>query len=162
MSDSALRPLRSLRSLLAMLRNPQLRTAFAEILGSSPSDSDDARLDAFIRSGIAERVEGRMLLSATFLDASLAALDAHLGPIAVLQGERISVGDLASDELDATVAAVARRVVNAGERVSEPALNERLSVFVSDVAFFRRHAVDTGVLERTADGALYWLTDHAV
>lgn len=159
MSDSALRPL---RSLVSMLRNPQLRDAFAEVIGSSPSDSDDARLDAFVRSGIAERAEGRMLLSAGFLDVSLAALDAQLGPLAVLQGERISVGDLAADELDATVAAVARRVVSAGERVSEPALNERLSMFVSDVAFFRRHAVDTGVLERTADGALYWLTDHAV
>lgn len=159
MSDSALRPL---RSLVSMLRNPQLRDAFAEVIGSSPSDSDDARLDAFVRSGIAERAEGRMLLSATFLDASLAALDAQLGPLAVLQGQRISIGDLAADELDATVAAVARRVVSAGERVSETALNERLSMFVSDVAFFRRHAVDTGVLERTADGALYWLTDHAV
>lgn len=159
MSDSALRPL---RSLVAMLRNPQLRAAFAQVIGSSPFDSDDARLDAFVRSGIAERADGRMLLSATFLNASLAALDAQLGPLAVLQGQRISVGDLASDELDATVAAVARRMVGAGERVSEPALNERLSMFVSDVAFFRRHAVDTGVLERTADGALYWLTDHAV
>ncbi|MDD7961939.1 DUF2087 domain-containing protein [Microbacterium thalli] len=159
MSDSALRPL---RSLVAMLRNPQLRVAFAEVIGPSPSDSDDPRVDAFMRSGIAERAEGRMLLSAAFLDASLAALDAQLGPLAVLQGQRISIGDLASDELDSTVAAVARRVVSAGERVSEPALNERLSMFVSDVAFFRRHAVDTGVLERTADGALYWLTDHAM
>ncbi|MDQ1215803.1 DUF2087 domain-containing protein [Microbacterium arborescens] len=157
MSDSSLRPV---RSLVMMLRSPRLRVAFADLIGPAPSASVDGESEAFIRSGIAERTDDGVRLSESFLDDALAALDAQLGALAVLQGSRISAGDLALDELDPAVAAVARRVVSAGERVSEPALNERLSMFVTDAAFFRRHAVDTGVLERTADGALYWLADR--
>ena len=41
--------------------------------------------------------------------------------------------------VDDVVAAVARRVVRPGEAVAESALNERLRMFVLDVAFFRRH-----------------------
>ncbi|WP_323986014.1 DUF2087 domain-containing protein [Microbacterium plantarum] len=158
MSASSLRPV---RSLVMMLRSPRLRGAFTDLIGSTPSASVDRESEAFVRSGIAERTDDGVRLNESFLDDALAALDAQLGPLAVLQGSRISAGDLALDELDSAVAAVARRVVGAGEQVTEPALNERLSVFVTDVAFFRRHAVDTGVLERTADGALYWLADRA-
>ncbi|WHE35083.1 DUF2087 domain-containing protein [Microbacterium sp. BDGP8] len=157
MSASSLRPV---RSLVMMLRSPRLRGAFTDLIGSTPSASVDRESEAFVRSGIAERTDDGVRLNESFLDDALAALDAQLGPLAVLQGSRISAGDLALDELDSAVAAVARRVVGAGEQVTEPALNERLSVFVTDVAFFRRHAVDTGVLERTADGALYWLADR--
>jgi hypothetical protein len=157
MSASSLRPV---RSFVMMLRSPRLRVAFAELIGPTPTASAEEQSEAFVRSGIAERTDDGMRLSESFLDEALAALDAQLGPLTALQGSRISAGDLALDELDPAVAAVARRVVGAGERVTEPALNERLSVFVTDAAFFRRHAVDTGVLERTADGALYWLADH--
>ncbi|MFS0712267.1 DUF2087 domain-containing protein [Microbacterium sp. 2P01SA-2] len=157
MSASSLRPV---RSLVMMLRSTRLRVAFAELIGPTPTASAGEQSEAFVRSGIAERADGGVRLSESFLDEALAALDARLGPLAVLQGSRISAGDLALDELDPAVAAVARRVVGEGERVTEPALNERLGMFVTDAAFFRRHAVDTGVLERTADGALYWLADR--
>ncbi|MGU3358013.1 DUF2087 domain-containing protein [Microbacterium sp. M4A5_1d] len=157
MSASSLRPV---RSLVMMLRSPRLRGAFTDLIGSTPSASVDGESEAFVRSGIAERTDDGVRLSDSFLDDALAALDAQLAALAVLQGPRICAGDLALDELDSAVAAVARRLVTAGEPVSEPALNERLSMFVTDAAFFRRHAVDTGVLERTADGALYWLADR--
>ncbi|MDD7944731.1 DUF2087 domain-containing protein [Microbacterium sp. NE2HP2] len=157
MSDSSLRPV---RSLVMMLRSPRLRVAFADLIGPTPSASVDGESEAFVRSGVAERADDGVRLSESFLDDALAALDAQLGALAVLQGPRISAVDLALDELDPAVAAVARRVVSAGEQVTEPALNERLSMFVTDAAFFRRHAVDTGVLERTADGAVYWLADR--
>lgn len=157
MSASSLRPV---RSLVMMLRSPRLRVAFAELIGPTPTASAVEQSEAFVRSGVAERADGGVRLSESFLDEALAALDAQLGPLTALQGSRISAGDLALDELDPAVAAVARRVVGAGERVTEAALNERLSMFVTDAAFFRRHAVDTGVLERTADGALYWLADR--
>ncbi|WP_114588320.1 DUF2087 domain-containing protein [Microbacterium arborescens] len=157
MSDSSLRPV---RSLVMMLRSPRLRVAFADLIGPVPSASVDGESEAFVRSGVAERTDDGVRLRESFLVDALVALDAQLGALAVLQGSRISAGGLALDELDSAVAAVARRVVGAGERVSEPALNERLSMFVTDVAFFRRHAADTGVLERTADGALYWLADR--
>ena len=55
--------------------------------------------------------------------------------------------------VDDVVAAVARRVVRPGEAVAESALNGWLRMFVLDAAFFRRHAVDTGVLRRAPDGA---------
>ena len=54
---------------------------------------------------------------------------------------------------------MARRVVRPGEAVAESALNERLRMFVPDVAFIRRHVVDTGVLRRSPDGTRYELTE---
>ena len=120
--------MRSLRSLLAMLRAPHLRSAFADLLTGTP---DIARADAyepFISGGVAERHGDGIRLKPDFVPAALGA----------------------------TVAAVAHRVVRDGERVSERVLNDRLGLFVDDVAFFRRHAVDTGVLDRERDGTSYW------
>ncbi|MFB8893514.1 hypothetical protein [Microbacterium plantarum] len=54
MSDSSLRPV---RSLVMMLRSPRLRVAFAELIGPTPSASVDGESEAFVRSGVAD---GRM------------------------------------------------------------------------------------------------------
>ena len=148
--------LRPLRSLIAMLRRPQLRSAIAEVLaGDAPSD-DGALLANVAKIGFVEADGGGYRVNEQFLNASLEALDTELGPLAVLGGERIVVGDLRRNEVDAVVASVARRVLDPGEQITEGALNERLHMFVVDVAFFRRRAVDTGVVARTADGLRYW------
>ncbi|WP_150420129.1 DUF2087 domain-containing protein [Microbacterium radiodurans] len=141
-----------------MLRADRLRAAFAEVLSGSAA-AGDPRFDGFVSSGVADRVDGRVVLSEAFVRDAVAALDARLGALAVLGGERIAVSDLPIDGVDAAVAAVARRVIEPGERVAESALNERLRMFVADPAFFRRRAVDMGVLDRAPDGSLYWRVD---
>lgn len=107
--------------------------------------------------GFVELVGDTYAVSDRFLAEALDALEEELGPLSVLRGDAISLGDLAPGEVDSSVAAVARRVLGEGERITEGALNERLRMFVGDVAFFRRHAVDTGVIEREPDGSWYWL-----
>ena len=100
--------------------------------------------------------DGAPLVVESFLGEVVADLDRALGPLAVLDGERIDAKDLALSDVDDAVRAVAGRVLGADERVTESELNGRLGLFVQDVAFFRRHAFDLGVYERAADGSAYW------
>lgn len=152
--SNALRPL---RSFVAMLRREQHRDAIGQMLQAPVSKDAHPALTGLVKAGVAEQQDDTVTVSESFLEEAQQALERALGPVAILDAERISVGDLKQGEVDATVAAVARRVLAPGERVSEAALNERLRTLVVDFAFFRRHAVDTGVLARTADGAMYWL-----
>ncbi|WP_277245627.1 DUF2087 domain-containing protein [Micrococcus terreus] len=50
-------------------------------------------------------------------------------------------------------------VLTPGEVVSEPQLNQRLSVFHADVALLRRYLVDHELLERTPMGTEYAIPD---
>jgi len=112
-----------------------------------------------VKLGFAREEAGRIRVPDEFLRNGQDALEDYLGPDGVLQGELIDVPDLPVRWVDDVVAAVARRVVRPGEAVAESALNERLRMFVLDVAFFRRHAVDMGVLRRAPDGTRYELTE---
>lgn len=139
-----------------MLRAPHLRSAFADLLTGTPDVDRADAYEPFISGGVAERLGDGIRLKPDVVPAALAALDVQLSPLGVIAGARIALSEVAPSAVDATVAAVAHRVVRDGERVSERVLNDRLGLFVDDVAFFRRHAVDTGVLDRERDGASYW------
>lgn len=54
---------------------------------------------------------------------------------------------------------IMEQAVPADSSLSEPSLNERLSVFHSDVAMLRRYMVDLGLLQRSRDGGLYSRAD---
>lgn len=149
--------LRPLRSLIAMLRRPQNRETISQVLSSTQQGADDPLIVDLIKIGFAEIGNSEVRFRETFLSESLRAIDGHLGSHEILLGNKIDVNELQHEKIDSTVAAVIRRVIDADERISEPILNERLRMFVLDIAFFRRHAVDTGVLGRTQDGAMYWL-----
>lgn len=150
--------LRPTRSFVAMLRNPRIRRAVAALLsGADVGEEHYGPLKAAQAVGLAHAGDdGAPVLEEGFLGDSVAALDRALGPLAVLDGERIAVPDLPLDAVDGAVRAVAERVLSPGARVSEATLNDRLALFVVDVAFFRRHACDLGVLIREADGSAYW------
>lgn len=149
--------LRPLRSFVAMLRRPQNREVISRVLSSPQQGADDPLIGGLIKIGFAEVGNSEVRFRETFLSESLRAIDAHLGSFEILGGNKIKVNELQHGNVDFTVAAVIQRILDADERISEPILNERLRMFVLDIAFFRRHAVDTGILERTQDGALYWL-----
>lgn len=144
-----------------MLRRPQLRAAVGHtLLGSEQADGVDL-LHNLASIGFIELNGDAHRINESFLDDAVDALDDELGPLSVLRGGVISVGDLKHNEVDSAVAAVANRVLRSGERITEAAFNERLRMFVTDYAFFRRHAVDTGVVEREPDGSHYWLSHPA-
>ena len=148
---------RRARSLLAMLRNPRLRRSLGAVLSGTATAEDAGPLRGAAALGAVETSDdGTPLFVDAFLAEVVADLDRALGPLAVLDGERIDVKDLALDAVDAAVRAVAVRVLTEGERVTEAELNGRLGLFVQDVAFFRRHAFDLGVYERAVDGSAYW------
>ncbi|CAG7845010.1 hypothetical protein USB125703_01265 [Pseudoclavibacter triregionum] len=147
--------LRPVRSFLAMLRRPQLRHAVGGLLAESPGAADAPELAALEQIGAAERDGVGLRLREGFLEEAVAALDARLGPLAVLDGERVALGDLGPSQVDDAVARVVERVVAPAETLDERALGDRLGLFVADVAFFRRHACDLGLLEREADGSAY-------
>lgn len=148
---------RRARSLLAMLRNPRLRRSLGAVFAGTATPEDAGPLRGAASLGAVEMSgDGTPLFVESFLGDVVADLDRTLGPLAVLDGERIDVKDLALDAVDDAVRAVAVRVLAPGERVGEAELNGRLGLFVQDVAFFRRHAFDLGVYERAADGSAYW------
>lgn len=147
---------RRARSLLAMLRNPRLRRSLGAVFAGTATAEDASALRGAASLGVVELPDdGAPLFVESFLGEVVADLDRALGPLAVLDGEQIDVKDLALSEVDDAVRAVAVRVLDAGEQVNESELNGRLGLFVQDVAFFRRHAVDLGVYERAADGSAY-------
>ncbi|SJN23249.1 hypothetical protein FM125_04555 [Micrococcus lylae] len=148
---------RRARSLLAMLRNPKLRRSLGAVFSGTATADDAGPLRGAVSLGAVELSEdGAPVFVESFLGEAVADLDRVLGPLAVLDGARIDVKDLALDAVDDAVRAVAVRVLDEGERVTESELNGRLRLFVQDVAFFRRHAFDLGVYERAADGSAYW------
>ncbi|MDO5634165.1 MAG: DUF2087 domain-containing protein [Micrococcus sp.] len=148
---------RPARSFLALLRNPKLRRSLGAVLaGTAIANDADTLRPATALGAVTLTADGTPHLDETFLRDTIAGLDAALSPLAVLDGERIDVVELAEADVDEAVARVARRVVGSEERVSEENLNGRLALFVEDVAFFRRHAVDLGVLDRELDGSAYW------
>lgn len=151
--------LRSVRSVWAMLRRPRTCTAIGELLASGEVPAGDPELGNLVKLGFAREEAGRIRVSDEFLRDGQDALERYLSPEGVLQGELIDVPNLPARRVDDVVAAVARRIVRPGEAIAESALNERLRMFVLDVAFFRRHAVDTGVLRRSPDGTRYELTE---
>ncbi|MCG7423157.1 DUF2087 domain-containing protein [Micrococcus sp. ACRRV] len=150
--------LRPTRSFVALLRNPRIRRALGALLtGSEVAASDRGALKAAESVGLTRADDDDTpVLQEAFLADAVAALDRALGPLAVLDGGRIRVGDLPHGEVDAAVGAVVERVLSPGERVREATLNDRLALFVVDVAFFRRHAYDLGLVDRELDGSAYW------
>jgi len=58
----------------------------------------------------------------------------------------------------AVLAALAPDAIGAGERLAERAFTDRLAAMTTDPIRLRRELVDRGLVERTPDGAHYWLS----
>ena len=159
------------RRLLAALANAQARRVFAEISvgeipGGSLSPVKLARaLTLLNQAGLVETVETEgsvryRIREHVFRDA-LAALSSTPSPSGV---ERYLTTDGRIDRYPAReadrlglLAWVAARILDTGGRVAERELNERLARFTGDVPMLRRYLVDSGIVNRTPDGSVYWL-----
>lgn len=55
---------------------------------------------------------------------------------------------------------IARKVITAGETLTEPEINHRLALITDGVAALRRYLVVAGHLDRTRDGSAYRATRY--
>lgn len=150
----------ALRTFLAMLRNAKTRSHVVAALAGDAGSAPAGVVQGMERIGLLERQgSSEPAIRDEFFADAVDAIDAWAGPAAALRGERIRLSDLRKTDLDDVVALVARRVLSAGETVDEARLNDRMRLFVEDVAFFRRHACDLGVLDRASDGSAYRLAE---
>lgn len=148
------------RGIVAALLNPDLRAALGEVMG-------DRRLTPPRRERAIERLEQIGLVRRTAAGVEFdermlrAALDANppakaTGPARYLDaGGRIDRYPVRADDRRELLAWVCERALAEEEILTEPQLNERLSIFADDVALLRRHLVDAGLLERTRSGSSY-------
>lgn len=155
------------RPLMAALANPHSRTVFAQVvLGAEPAtvgqDLGPSRREHAVRvlhdAGLVEEVEGRLVARPEVFGRALAAASAvpRTGVERFLDG-RGKVDRYPSDETEhhALLEHIVVRALDEGEVLTEPELNQRLTVFSDDVATLRRHLVDGELLERTRSGSEY-------
>lgn len=156
--------LKDCRMLLTMLRTPKLRDQLATVL----TTQDDAMqaadaLTALPASSPVRRLAwlgADGLIQTDRLGEAVDDLTALLDDQAVLATTRIADMPADPDDRATLVRAVCGRAfenTGARTRLTEPELNARLAMLVEDVATFRRHAVDLGLLARTPDGRGYRL-----
>ena len=116
-------------------------------------------LDSLVKAGLV-RIDGGEYRDSSEIFADLLAavprVAPRTGPERFLNGRgEIDRYPTNAAELHRLLTFIADRVLTAGEVVTEPELNERLTRFTSDTAGLRRHLVDADVLERTRSGSQY-------
>lgn len=150
--------LSSVRVLLSLLRSPKSAPLVSRLAAGELVDADERLAGNLVQSGLAVAEDGGLRLAPDVLGQALAALDPAAQLEALLATPRIALAGRAPGSVNGLVHAVVTRCVRDGEVLSEAQVNERLSVLVEDVAFFRRHAVDLDILRRKSDGTAYWLS----
>lgn len=154
------------RNVIAMLVNPELRRAYAEVVVSEPAVkplTDVQRSKALAkleRAGFIRRsADGTFVIDTDPLTALLAEATekpVREGPQRFLTADgQIDRYPAKEDERLAFLAWIASQAFGDGEILTEPAVNERLGTFGPDVALLRRSLVDHGLLERTPTGSAY-------
>lgn len=160
------------RNVVAMLVNPDLRRAYAEVVLAEPvakplTDVQRGKaLGKLEQAGFVTRVEDGALRVATepliALLAEAPDRPAREGPQRFLTADgQIDRYPANGEERRLFLAWIASQAFDAGEVLTERAVNERLSVFGPDVAGLRRALIDQGVLERTRSGSSYALAAQA-
>ncbi|NLF04470.1 MAG: DUF2087 domain-containing protein [Actinomycetales bacterium] len=158
------------RPVIAALANPHARELFAQVvLGHSGAGEGlgAARrrnvVDALVKAGLVRAVGDQLEPRPEAFTALLATQvrpERSTGPERFLDAHgMIDRFPSNAAELRGLLALVAARVLAPGEVISEAELNGRLRVFTPDVALLRRHLVDHELLERTASGSEYALSD---
>lgn len=169
------------RMLFSLLSAPRLRSGLAEMLagdgrptdgqGDSHGDSHGQGRESLLADPGVRGPLSRLDWIDTDGEVDIARLRGTVGALEVLRSDRamLELGRLegipaSTDESRALCGRIARIVferVGRDRTLSEGELNSALAMFVADVALARRDAVDSGVLERTADGSAYRLAPAA-
>lgn len=167
MNDHIDATLRECRMLLTMVRTPKLRRQLADLLSAS-----DDRCDESTHTNAAPTIpEGSPLRRLSWVtDDGMIAIDRLaqeaddikmlLSDDAILLMPPITAMPPRNEDRIALLRAVCTRVFDTTgvrNRLTEAEFNARLAMLVTDVATFRRYAVDYGVVRRSDDGAQYEL-----
>ena len=152
-----------IRQLLATLADDARRRMFARLVLADDGVETDAlstrerrHLDALVRAGLAELDDDRARASDGF-SPLLSKKTAATGIDRFLREGRVETWPAKPDDRMAVMRWAAERALQAGERVDEQTVTERLGALWRDPATLRRDLVDNGLLERAADGSSYWL-----
>ena len=136
------------RQLVAMLSAEKLRRGLGRLLtGDGPAEDPSvrgplSRLDWLGEDGTAD---------------SLALMRSDRAILEVPRLDGIPVKTEESREVSGRIARIVFERVGSARSLGEAELNAAIAMFAADVALVRRDAVDSGVLERSADGAWYRL-----
>lgn len=159
------------RILLIVLRTAKFRTQLGRLLtGEDVRNTVEGplgQLDWLGREGDdncgnenADEADKRVV-NADVLASRLESLATLMGETAILHCGRIAQLPTSPEGKHRVVKAVIDRVFEAGTGprgwLTEPQVNDRLSMVVEDVSAVRRLAVDFGILNRADDGSRYWL-----
>lgn len=160
------------RPVIAALANPDVRVAFGLLLmGGDAAGYLDAkspsRREHIVRvltaTGAVRDDGGVLALEPTVFADILADVSPRkaAGIGRFLVDGRITHYPASLRERDDLLRWVVGRVLEHGETVSEPVLTGRLRVLVDDTALLRRYLVDSGLVDRSRDGAAYTLRGEA-
>ena len=156
------------RRIAAILANPDLRIAYAEIVlaqTGSPAASrlSPARrkkaLESLLRSTLIEHSDNGELVATDQAFREILARyptpTVATGVDRFLRDGKIDRYPSAATERYELLSWIARQTLRVGEVVSEKDLNARLIGFSDDYAVLRRYLVDFSLLERTNSGSSY-------
>lgn len=145
------------RMLVSMLSAPALRRALGRRLAGDDSTEEPSMPEPLSRLGWLGP-EGEVDVEALrdMADA-LALMRSDRAILAVPRLDGIPVKTEESREVSGQIARLVLERVGRERTLSEAELNAAIAMFAADVALVRRDAVDSGVPERTADGAAYRL-----
>lgn len=165
-ANAPVSPAADWKPLLAALANDASRAVFARVaLGGVPVVDAEAwparerrALQSWIRLGVVVEHEGRCAVDPAAFRRALAegaAPRRTAGPDRFLdQGRVVQMPAGPADRVQ-LLEWVRDRVFRGDETLTEERVNDRLVVLHDDVAMLRRHLVDAGLAERSADGTRY-------
>lgn len=152
------------RPLLAALLNADLAAALGEVLTQESTLTDSRRaaaLEKLRQLGLIDLDERDARVNSENLRQTLTALakprPTGLDRFLTEQG-RVDRYPSDTGTRIQLLEMLAARVLSDHERVEEVEFTTRLSGLADDAVLLRRHLIDYGVVNRTADGAEYWLT----
>ena len=154
-------PSGSVQQLLATLADPDRRALYARLVleGSVTTDAlvakDRRRLDALVRAGLAA-VHGDTAQAVDGFSPLLRATPGARGVARFVRDGRIRIWPAKPADRRAVMQWAAEQVLQSGERLDERTITERLAQVSDDPATLRRDLFDSGLIERTQDGAEYW------
>lgn len=158
------------RPIFAALGNKDARSVYAQIvLGISPETAGlqfkeeryNKIVQQLLRAGLVCSSQGQIIINEQLLPGILkeaGSVEKAVGPARFLTrtGKIDRYPTDQTERLDLLIF-VARQVITATEKLTEPELNARLEPFDPDIARLRRYLVDYCVLARTANGSEYSL-----
>jgi len=145
------------RQLVALLSAEKLRRGLGRLLaGDGPAEDPPvhgplSRLDWLGEDGEVDVAALRRI------GYSLALMRSDRAILEVPRLDGIPVKTEESREVSGRIARIVFERVGPARSLGEAELNAAIAMFAADVALVRRDAVDSGVLERSADGAWYRL-----